>query len=253
MVTDTIHRFDERAADYNRFRPSYPVEMISFFTSELGLNPGDVLVDVGAGTGKLTHLLLENGNQVYAVEPNDQMRAIADALLFHYEGYRSIPGTAESTNIPDNTADFVFTAQAFHWFDVERIREEFRRILKGKSLVVLIWNVRNTHDSVFLKEYDIILRTFSSEYAARERNKIEHNKIERVYGPQGYETAYFPHSQTLSEEGLIGRVVSNTYTPSPGDGNFKELLAAVRALYDEFQENGKVQIDYTTNVIYGAV
>lgn len=110
MVTDTIHRFDERAADYDRFRPSYPVEMISYFTSELGLNPGDVLVDVGAGTGKLTHLLLQNGNRVYAVEPNDRMRAIADEHVSHYETYRSIKGTAEATNVPDHTADFVFVA-----------------------------------------------------------------------------------------------------------------------------------------------
>lgn len=136
---------------------------------------------------------------------------------------------------------------------MKRAREEFRRILKGKSLVVLIWNVRNTHESVFLKAYDTILRSFSSEYAARERNKIDHEKIERVYGPQGYKTAYFPYSQTLSEEGLIGRVVSNTYTPSPGDDDFERMLAEVRALYDEFQENGRVQIDYTTNVMYGTV
>ncbi|MBN1881372.1 MAG: class I SAM-dependent methyltransferase [Deltaproteobacteria bacterium] len=253
MMTDAIHRFDERSEEYDRFRPSYPVEMMNFLRVEVGLDASHVVVDVGAGTGKLTEILLQNENRAYAVEPNDRMRVIAERNLSRYKKYISVKGTAEEMNVPDHAADFVFAAQAFHWFDVRRARQEFRRILRGGGMVVLIWNVRNTHGSDFLTAYNEILRTYSSGYAAHERDKIDDEKIGSLYGSRKYKTAYFPYSQTLSEDGLVERILSNTYAPSPDDDNYEEMLDAVRALFGELNKDGKVYIEYTTNVVYGAL
>jgi len=252
-MTDQTRSFNRRAEDYDRFRPSNPVEMLSFLGAEVGLDSTHVLVDVGAGTGKLTELLLLNGNRVCAVEPNDRMREIARKNLSRYKNYVSVKGTAEATNMPDRATDFVFAAQAFHWFDVERARREFRRILHPEGTVVLVWNVRNTRESDFLAAYDDILRRFSPGYATCEHDRMDEGKIGSLYGSRRYQTAYFPYFQVLSEEGLVGRVLSNSYTPAPGDDGFDEMCAAVRALFGAYNENGSVSLDYTTNVICGAV
>jgi len=252
-MTDSTAGFDGRAEGYDRFRPSYPAEILTFLGTEVGLDAAHVLVDVGAGTGKLTRILLENGNRVYAVEPNDRMREMAEKNLSPYEKHISVKGTAEATNVPDRAADFVFAAQAFHWFDVKRTHREFRRILREGGVVVLIWNVRNTDESDFLAAYDEILRRFSPDYTARKRDRMDEGKIGSLYGSRGYQTAYFPYSQALSEEGLIGRVLSNSYAPASGDDGFDEMCAAVRALFGTYNENGSVSLDYTTNVLYGTV
>ena len=115
-MTDSIERFSDRAVEYDKFRPSYPVEMLDFFKTELGMTTEHILADVGSGTGKLTEILLKNGNPVYAVEPNDEMRRLAYLHFSNNLSFMAVKGTAEKTNLPDMAVDFVFAAQAFHWF-----------------------------------------------------------------------------------------------------------------------------------------
>ena len=161
---DPTTRFTERVADYVRHRPSYPAAVIACLTREFGLRQEHVVADLGSGTGILTRMLLENDNRVYAVEPNDAMRAAAEDQLGEYlkalracddpashfdpphsplgngggntpaaaGGGRlvSVAGSAEATGLPDHCVDWVTAAQAFHWFDVDKARVECRRILR---------------------------------------------------------------------------------------------------------------------------
>src|SRR5690242_5800481 len=129
-VTDSKTRFSARVADYVKYRPSYPAEVVAWLRAEIGLAAGWVVADVGAGTGISSKLFLDAGCEVVAVEPNPDMREAAVAWLGGSPRFRAVDGAAEATGLPAASVDMVVCAQAFHWFDVEGARREFRRVLK---------------------------------------------------------------------------------------------------------------------------
>src|SRR5258707_10267218 len=126
---DAKQRFSNRAADYVRYRPGYPSEALDVLGKECGLHPGHVIADIGSGTGFLSELFLKSGNRVYGVEPNEAMRQAGEEYLAAYDGFSSINGSAEATTLDDASIDFVTAGQAFHWFQKDAARKEFRRIL----------------------------------------------------------------------------------------------------------------------------
>src|SRR5215203_3908885 len=151
-MSQSVERFSNRVADYARYRPGYPREILSLFESDCGLTPHSIIADIGSGTGKLSELFLTNGNPVFGVEPNALMRETADALLANYPGFRSVNGTAEATTLADSSVDFVTAAQAFHWFDPVVAKVEAARILKAGGWAALIWNDRKLTSTPFLED-----------------------------------------------------------------------------------------------------
>jgi SAM-dependent methyltransferase len=115
-VTDPADRFTGRATAYAATRPTYPPSLVTL----LGLRRGDVVCDLGSGTGIFSRLLLDAGATVYAVEPNEDMRSAAEGELGDNERFHSVAGRAEATTLPDGVCDLVTAAQSFHWFDAER-------------------------------------------------------------------------------------------------------------------------------------
>src|SRR5437773_7925164 len=113
-------RFSSRVGNYARCRPSYPPEIIEILRQECGLTSDSVIADVASGTGIFTRLLLENGNRVYGVEPNQAMRESGESYLANYRKFTSVPGTAEATTLISASVDLVTAAQAAHWFDREK-------------------------------------------------------------------------------------------------------------------------------------
>src|SRR5262249_28849088 len=139
-VTATT-RFSDRVADYVRYRPGYPKEIVDFL-HDSGVAEDALVADVGAGAGISTKLFLDAGHQVIAIEPNAAMREAGDAWLAGREGYRSFAGSAEATGLPAESVGLVFAAQAFHWFG-PGAKREFLRILgrdPGYDRVALVWN-----------------------------------------------------------------------------------------------------------------
>jgi len=126
-------RFSDRVANYIRYRPGYPSEAMQALQRECELGPHHIIADIASGTGIWTRTMLENGNHVFGVEPNAEMRQAGERLLASFPNFTSVAGTAESTTLPDRSVDFVTAAQAAHWFDRGRSRAEFARILKQKS------------------------------------------------------------------------------------------------------------------------
>lgn len=141
-MTDPTQRFSSRVENYSRYRPSYPRQVLELLFEECGLTAASIIADIGSGTGIMTRLFLENGNQVFAVEPNREMRQEAEWNLASYSHFVSVDATAEATTLRAGSVDFVVAAQAFHWFDREKVRPEFVRILKPEGWVVLVWNDR---------------------------------------------------------------------------------------------------------------
>jgi SAM-dependent methyltransferase len=162
-------RFSDRVADYIKYRPHYPVEIIDLLAANCGLTPESVIADIGCGTGFLAELFLENGNPVIGVEPNREMREAGEAYLADYGRFTSLDGTAEATKLPGHAMDFVLAGQAFHWFDREKTRAEFQRVLKDDGFAVLVWNDRRVDATPFLRDYEELLQTYATDY-----NEINH-------------------------------------------------------------------------------
>src|SRR5579883_857084 len=122
FVTDPTQRFSNRVDNYIAYRPSYPPAVLDLLNQECGLTPAWIVADVGSGPGNLTRLFLDNGNPVFGVEPNREMREAGERLLHSYPRFVSVAGTAEVTTLADASVDLVVAGQAFHWFDGPRAR-----------------------------------------------------------------------------------------------------------------------------------
>ena len=249
-ASNSIKRFDSRVEDYAKYRPTYPSEIIEFLTLECGLAEESVVADVGSGTGIFSELFLKNGNQVFGVEPNGGMRSTAETLLRNSPRFVSIDGAAESTGLPEHSVDFVVAAQAFHWFDREKTRPEFTRILKPEGWAVLVWNERRLDSTPFLRDCEEMLLRYGTDYG-----KIRHENVRKeisgFFFPQPVQLKSFENIQEFDLDGFEGRVRSASYTPEPGSPNFEPLMARLREIFDIHNRSGRVAYEYDTTVYYG--
>lgn len=247
-------RFSTRVADYIRYRPSYPNELIAWLRDEFGLAPGQAVADVGSGTGISAALLLEVTGCVYAIEPNAAMRAAAEAALAGRPGFQSLAGSAEHTGLPDHSVDWVVAAQAFHWFEVDGFRAECLRILRPTGLAALIWNDRR-EDTPFLAEYEQLLREYGLDYLrVKHRQATTDGRLERFFGgtaPAGIRSCSFLNRQRVDFDGLLGRTLSASYMPQADHPRYPAMVAALRAIIERFGPRGHVDIDYETVAFVG--
>src|SRR5690606_18880814 len=253
MTISPTTRFSDRVDNYAKYRPSYPKEMMDWFKSDdVGLEPGDVIADIGSGTGISTKLFLEAGCTVYGVEPNAPMRERAEQELAMYPKFNSVDGTAEDTTLPFDSVDMIICCQAFHWFDMDKARVEFKRILKSPSSeVFLIWNERTAN--VGMKDYDQILVDYGTDYKlVRHSDAVEEKDIAPFFGDSGYEIKTFKNVQEVDLEALKGRIFSSSYMPTEDEAS-PELMEAIKTFFDKHHKDGKVELEYVTRVYRGRV
>jgi len=170
-------------------------------------------------------MLLENGNKVFGVEPNAKMRQAGERLLAGFPKFMSVAGTAEVTTLADASVHFVTAAQAAHWFDRERARQEFLRILKPGGWLVLLWNERITDSTAFLRDYEHLLLSFGTDY-----QEVRHE---------------------FDYAGLQGRLLSSSYAPGPEHPKHEPMLRELRRIFDSRAIGGRVAFDYKTRVYFG--
>ena len=250
MIDPTL-RFSSRVENYVKYRPGYPAGVITTLAGECELTATSVVADIGSGTGILSAVFLKNGNRVLGVEPNREMRQAGEQLLGKYSGFTSVNGTAEATTLADSSVDFVTAGQAFHWFDRERARKEFARILKPNGWVALIWNERLTDTSPFLRAYEGLLQQYGTDYVAVDHRNVDTDAITAFFAPQPFTLRKFDNQQIFDWQGLKGPSLSSSYTPEPGHSNHQPMLDALRALFDEHQISGKVSFDYVSLLYFG--
>jgi SAM-dependent methyltransferase len=247
-------RFSDRVEDYVRYRPGYPPQILSVLAEETGFSKNTVVADIGSGTGKLALLFLENGNVVYGVEPNDEMRQAGEELLARYERFHSLKGTAETTGLPDSSVDMITAGQAFHWFDIPRARDEFQRVLKPGGTVVLVWNQWSADLSPFLNDYQELLGAFSLD-----ANRVRHSApqvaadIESFFGPERRSLVTLDNGQLFDFQGLKGRLLSSSYAPLPGHPSHEPMMARLREIFEKHQQNGTIDFLYKTHIYYGKI
>jgi ubiquinone/menaquinone biosynthesis C-methylase UbiE len=249
-LTSPTQRFSSRVDNYVRYRPGYPTEVLELLKRECGLRPDSVIADIASGTGIFTRMLVENGNRVFGVEPNDEMRRAGEQLLGSYSRFTSVTGTAEATTLPDHSVDIITAAQAAHWFEREKARREFIRILKPGGWIVLLWNERRTDSTAFLREYEHLLLTYGTDYqeVRHERTTAE---IADFLAPSPFRPCALEMRQEVDYAALEGRLLSSSYTPMPDHANYEPMLRQLRRIFDAHQVNDRVSLEYNTLVYYG--
>src|ERR1041385_4567934 len=215
-------RFSNRAEDYAKYRPGYPPELFELLKRECGLFRHTYIADVGRGTGILARYFLEEGNIVLGIEPNAEMRAIAERDLAHFKKFTSVDATAEDTKLPKTCVDMVTAAQAAHWFDFAKARAEFVRILKPGGWVVLVWNEREVDSTPFLRDYEKLLLNFGTDYEKVRHERTTEN-IEQFFAPSKFRWAVMPNHQLFDFAGLKGRLMSSSYTPAVGQAKHEPM------------------------------
>ena len=250
MEQDPKKRFSNRAAYYARYRPRYPAAILDFMKRKLGLTAVSLIADIGSGTGILSELLLSNGNTVYGVEPNDEMRTTAEKELAAFLNFKSVRGTAEDTTLLAKSIDFVAAGQAFHWFNADKAKVEFSRILRHSGWVVLIWNIRRD-STPFNQSYEQMVSKYAALPYSRHdpRDKELGGNLKSFLGDYLHET--FRNSQALDYEGLLGRVQSSSYISLLEDSKYELMVSELRNLFNEYQERGFVQIEYDSELYCG--
>jgi SAM-dependent methyltransferase len=248
-MANTVTRFSNRVANYVKYRPGYPAEVLELFKNEMGLTKDSVLADVGSGTGLSAKLFLENGNAVYGVEPNAAMRDAAEEYLKDFPTFISHDGTAESTGLDDASMDFVTASQAFHWFDPDKTRAEFTRILKPGGWIALIWNERQLDTTEFLREYEKLLLKYATDYEKVRHENIDERKLSDFF-QTAYRQATFPNVQVFDFDGLRGRLLSASYMPSEDHPSFPALEKELKELFTKHSENDRIRLLYDTNIYY---
>jgi SAM-dependent methyltransferase len=210
------------AADvYERARPSYPQDAIGWLAAQTGLGPGRTVVDLAAGTGKLTRLLLPTGARVVAIEPIAEMRA-------HIQGAEVLDGTAEAMPLPDASADVVTVAQALHWFDQERALPEIHRVLREGGHLVVVWNMRDLDDPVQRGVEDLLgpmRKEVPGQILGAWREPLARSAL---FGPAT--VGEFRYEQQFTTDDLCDRVASTSFVAALPAVARDELLVRVRAL-----------------------
>ena len=214
--------FGSAAEVYERARPSYPREAIDWLFERTGVGPGDTIVDLGAGTGKLTRLLVPSGARVIAVEPIPEMRSLIDVA-------KAIDGTAEAIPLDDGSAALVTVAQAFHWFDLDRALPEIHRVLRPGAFLALVWNMRDLDDPVQRGVEELLAAHRGRRVVAQREGKWRAPfAASPLFGE--LETAVFRHEQQFTADDLVDRVASTSFVAAMDEGERRPLLEEVRAL-----------------------
>lgn len=237
-------KFTGKADNYDRYRPSYPTELVDWLFTKTG---ADTVADIGAGTGKFTKLLLTKTPNVTAVEPNRDMLV---RLQRNAPAARVIEAPAENTGIPEHTIDLVTVATAFHWFDETQFKEECRRILTPNGRVAIIFNEKIIDDIV--RERDTISRIYCG-YKGHSGKRSHEDGDAFLRNEYFSEVEYveFEHSVSFDEDGFVGNTLSRSYALRPDDVGYDGYVWELRQLFKKMSDFGSIELKYKTTCYLG--
>ena len=250
-LTDPTRRFSDRVDNYVRYRPSYPEEVLELLQEAVGLTADTAIADVGSGTGLSAELFLRNGNAVFGVEPNLEMRRAAETLLQSYPKFQSIAGSAEATTLPSQSVDYVVVGHAFHWFESQKTRQEFARILRPGGWVVLMWNTIRRDSTPFLRAYEALLQQYGTDYKSIQH--INPATLEAFFIEAKPHVCTLYNEQRFDLEGLKGRVFSSSYTPNTEHPDHGPMAQALGEIFERHQEQDRVCFEYDLEIFFGHV
>lgn len=250
MILGSTEKFTGKAEVYALARQGYPKQLIDLLYKNISLSESSSIADIGSGTGKFSIELLKRGSKVFCIEPNDDMRSIAERNFAEYPDFYSIKGTSEYTGLEANSVDCITVAQAFHWFDADKFKTECRRILKDHGFVVLVWNMRadcefNSRNGEIFEKYCTEFRGFSSE-------KRDRADVEKFFDGR-FERVVFENSYSLEKVDFIARCESTSYSLPSNHADYCEYIRELEALFDKYSVDGRIEIPSETVAYIGHI
>ena len=247
---NNTNKFSGLANHYDASRPSYATELVECLFEKYQLQEHSIVADIGAGTGKFSKQLLERGCTVFCVEPNADMRKIAEQNLQVYKNVSIIDGSDSNTNVANISVDFVSVAQAFHWFDADSFQRECQRILKPDGKVILVWNMRDMKAAVNKANYEVFQKYCPNFYGFSGGVKTEEAHILNFF-QHHVEIKKFSNPLTFTKEKFIQRCLSASYSLRPEDERYEMYLQALEQVFDDFAVDGCLTVANDTKAYIG--
>lgn len=242
-------KFSGKAEYYAKFRPDYPAAVVDWLYS---LTKAEAVADIGAGTGKFTEKLLAKPWSVTAVEPNSDM---CRELARNIGGKAEIcTKSAEDTELPEHSFGLITAAQAFHWFDEVKFREECKRLLTPQGRLAIIFNSRFIGG--ISEERDKICEKYCPNFANRnghigKRSEIEGDSFLRNEYFTTVEVFRAENPVLMTRERFIGDALSRSYAPREDDESFEPFVRELGELFDKRQQYGAISVSYITTCYAG--
>lgn len=248
---ESAERFSGRVATYERYRSPFPPNLLDRLNTVCGLTPTQVIGDIGAGTGMLAELFLRNGNPVFAVEPNDEMRARCEQLRTRYPRLEVSNGTTESTTLPSASVEVIAVGRAFHWFDRPRAIAEFARVLRPGGSVVLVTSKWSGDGSAASVDFEELLKSECVDYRRVLDAQLTREEMDELFTPESLAVEDLHSEETLSFGELAGRAESLSVTPAPRDPNYGTFRNALEAYFARHARQDRVHTVSSYRLICG--
>jgi SAM-dependent methyltransferase len=248
MVHDVAAAGFNDPHDYEAARPSYPPEALAWIATKASLEPGRRVIDLAAGTGKFTRLLVGTGADVVACEPVPGMRATFRSVL---PGVPLLAGTAEALPLRDASVDAMTVAQAWHWFDHARATAEAARVVRAGGALALLWNARDRSIPWVDAVWSIMDRV-EKKAPWRDHENWRDSALREMPGFGPMETAEFQHRQPMTADGVVQRVASVSHVAVLPEGERDAVLAEVREIlrsHPDVVGRDQLELPYRTDCL----
>ena len=234
--------FQQGADAYERGRPGYPPEAVRWLCRELALGPGRIVLDVAAGTGKLTRELVPTGATVVAVEPVPAMRAVLERVV---PEATALDGTAEALPVADASVDAIVVASAFHWFEAAAAAAEFHRVLRPGGRLALLWNRRRL-DQPLQRAVDDVIGPYRRRPSRPSRERWrEPLESAGLFTPAAEREV--PFEQVLDVDRFVDRFTSISFVAALPESERASVIERLRSLAAGAAEQ-PLRLGYETEV-----
>lgn len=240
--------YTSKAEYYARYRWDYSQAAIAAILDAVGVSSQTVMADIGAGTGMLAKHFVDRVKMVHAIEPEKEMRALAEKAFSGISTCQVLDASAEATTLPSVCVDLITVGQAIHWFEPAAARREFLRILKPSGWLAVLRN--HGTDAVYEQEVGTLFEKFPKPEPSR---AVSRPSMSFYYGNDDFQKMRFPFDFSLTWEQFLGALLSSAWIPNEDDPRFDEFKSAAQEVFDSLSHAGIVTSSGETELFLGRV
>ena len=250
-MLDTISSFSDKAEIYEKYRWKYASHAIDAIFEISKIASEAIVADIGAGTGMLSQHFIGRAKKVFAIEPNAEMRHMAEETLGPYPNFISINGCSHATTLPDHSVDLITVGRAIHWFHPESTKTEFLRILKPDGWLAIL-QVPCTNETLLQAIKSIRIEENGCDVRG-DKSKRDIKPLSFYYGNDSFLVRHFPATVQESWPEFLGRLRSLSPAPGKGHPRYPNFERAARKIFDRFSDQGCLEVALETHLSVGRV